>query len=77
MSIPIIGQPEIKDWQVAAAIKCPCGETLIVTGRAGWTPPKKCACGRVYVLNGMPQIDPRTGDVAIPLAMGRETETQS
>lgn len=52
MSIPIIGQPKIKDWHVTILIECTCGGHLMLVAQLGNAGPCP-VCNRVYRFDGM------------------------
>lgn len=73
MSVPIIGQPKIGDWSLSFVLECTCETRHLFTGKpASATKPGTiltCKCGKAYMVMGMPQQDPLTGDLVVNLAM--------
>lgn len=66
--IPIIGQPEIYDYFVTLAIRCSCGNHLLLVGLIGAV--RQCGeCKKIYRLNGLPSFDPQ-GHIQAPLGIG-------
>jgi ribosomal protein S27E len=68
----IIGQPTVGEWFVATNVTCPspCGRTHLLHGKPG-AGVGCLGCGNTYQLTGLPVVDPTTGQVQIPLALGR------
>jgi hypothetical protein len=67
-SIPIIGAPKLGAWFVTVNIVCPCGQTVMLTGKPGVI--GVCACKKAYRLNGLPALNP-SGDLDVPLGIGQ------
>lgn len=36
MTIPIVGQPEVVDYSLTVLLKCSCGTSILLVGRAGF-----------------------------------------
>lgn len=67
--IPLIGQASIVDWAVTAVIKCPCGQTLLMSGQPGRSSMRGCSCGKAYMFGGLPVLTPH-GEVSFNLLQG-------
>lgn len=72
MSIPIIGQPTIKDWFFGIAVGCtsPCDGVVVVSGKPGAT--NQCPkCHKLYRIGSLPKFHvTATGEVMVDLALG-------
>jgi hypothetical protein len=60
MTIPIIGEPTVEDWFLAAQVKCPCGQQFQLVGQPGsmrackGSDGKGADCNRIYKLDMIP-----------------------